>query len=54
MNPETELVIEHLRYCVKRGERPHMFTYQVLNERAQKEDPLIKQLQDTPCVYVED
>ena len=53
INPETKLVIDHLLYCAENGVQPHVSTYQVLNERAQKDDPLIAQLIGSRCVYVE-
>lgn len=53
INPETSLVIEHLRHCQELGAQPHVSVYQVLNERAQKSDPLISDLAGTRCIYVE-
>jgi len=53
INPETQLVIDHLQYCVKSGVQPNVSTYQVLNERAQRSDPLISTLAGTRCIYVE-
>jgi len=53
INPETQLVINHLLYCVDGGIQPHITTYQVLNERAQRNDPLIAQLQSSRCIYVD-
>lgn len=53
INPETRLVIDHLQHCVKTGVQPHVSTYQVLNERAQRSDPLISTLAGTPFVYVD-
>jgi hypothetical protein len=53
INPETRLVIDHLQYCVKTGAQPHVSTYQVLNERAQRSDPLISTLAGSRCIYVE-
>lgn len=53
INPETRLVIDHLQYCVKTGAQPHVSTYQVLNERAQRSDPLISTLAASRCIYVE-
>jgi hypothetical protein len=52
INPETELVIAHLQYCVETGVQPHVSTYQVLNERA-RSDPLISTLAGSRCIYVE-
>ncbi len=53
INPETRLVIDHLQYCVKTGAQPHVSTYQVLNERAQRSDSLISTLAGSRCIYVE-
>ena len=53
INPETELVIAHLQHCVASGLQPHVSTYQVLNERAQRSDPLIAELSGSRCIYVE-
>ena len=53
IKPETHLVINHLQHCVKSGTPPHVSTYRVLNDRAQRSDPLIKTLTGTRCIYVE-
>ncbi|UOF14479.1 DUF3883 domain-containing protein [Lysobacter capsici] len=53
INPEPRLVIEHLQHCVSAGVQPHVSTYQVLNERAQRSDPLIATLAGSRCIYVE-
>ncbi len=55
INPETQLVIDHLQHCIKSNKDPHVLTYQVLNERAQKSDsPIIKKtLAGSRCIYVE-
>ena len=53
INPDTEMVVNHLLYCVERDVQPHVSTYQMLNERAQNADPVIKSLVGTRCVYVE-
>ena len=53
INPETLLVINHLQHCVTTGAQPHVSTYQVLNERAQRSDPLIARLAGSRCIYVE-
>lgn len=53
ISPETDLVIGHLRNCVLSGVQPNVVVYQVLNERAQQEDPLIEQLAGSHCIYVE-
>ena len=53
INPETSLVIDHLQHCVTTGAQPHVSTYQVLNERAQRADPLVVSLAGSRCIYVE-
>ncbi len=53
VNPETQLVINHLQHCITTGEQPHVSTYQVLNERAQRSDTLITTLAGSRCIYVE-
>lgn len=53
INPETRLVINHLQHCVTTGVQPHVSTYQVLNERAQRSDSLISILAGSRCIYVE-
>jgi hypothetical protein len=53
INPETRLVINHLQHCITTGVQPHVSTYQVLNERAQRSDPLIATLAGSRCIYVE-
>lgn len=51
INPETRLVIDHLKYCMKSGAQPHVSTYQVLNERV-RSDPLISTLAGSRCIYL--
>lgn len=53
INPETRLVINHLQHCITTGVKPHVLTYQVLNECAQRSDPLISTLAGSRCIYVE-
>ncbi len=53
IEPETRLVINHLQHCITMGIRPHVSTYQILNERAQRSDTLIATLAGSPCIYVE-
>ncbi|MHB2058573.1 protein NO VEIN domain-containing protein [Pseudomonas monsensis] len=53
INPETQRVINHLQHCITMGVQPHVSTYQVLNERAQRSDPLIATLAGSRCIYVE-
>ena len=52
INPPTELVMKHLKYCMEKVIAPHTSTYQVLNERAAS-DPLVKDLAGSACIYVE-
>lgn len=52
--PETILVIKHLQYCVANVMDPHVYTYQILNERARSKDPLIAaELAGQRCIYVD-
>lgn len=53
INPETRLVISHLQHCVATGMPPHVSVYQVLNERAQRDDSLVASLAGARCIYVE-
>jgi hypothetical protein len=53
INPETSQVIDHLQHCIATGVQPHVSTYQVLNERAQRSDLLIATLAGSRCIYVE-
>lgn len=53
INPETRLVISHLQQCVATGMPPHVSVYQVLNERAQRDDSLVASLAGARCIYVE-
>ncbi|XKF14679.1 DUF3883 domain-containing protein [Halomonas sp. BLK-85] len=53
INPDTRLVIDHLKHCIMKQVQPHVSTYQVLNERAQRSDPFVSSLADMQCIYVE-
>ena len=53
INPSTELVIEHLKHCMKLGARPHPSTYRILNESALRSDPMLSALAGTQCIYAE-
>ena len=53
INPETKLVIDHLQHCIATNVEPHISTYLVLNQRAQRSDPLISTLAGSRCIYVE-
>jgi hypothetical protein len=50
INPQTQLVIGHLRHCIEEKVQPPTLTYQVLNERAS--EPLIATLKGSQCIYV--
>ena len=52
INPETRLVVNHLRHFIEIGAQPTDLTYQVLNERAQDRDSLISSLAGERCIYV--
>ncbi len=52
INPETRLVVDHLRYFIENGVQPTDLTYLVLNERAQDGDSLISSLAGERCIYV--
>ena len=52
INPETRLVVNHLRHFIERGVQPTDLTYLVLNERAQDGDSLIPSLAGERCIYV--
>ena len=53
VEPETRLVIEHLRECAKRNVPVHFFAYQILNERSKDEGAVISTLTGEPFVYIE-
>lgn len=52
INPETRLVIDHLRNSIEKDVQPTDLTYLVLNERAQDNDSLIPSLAGDRCIYV--
>ena len=52
INPETRLVVNHLKHFMERGSQPTDLTYQVLNERAQDGESLISSLAGERCIYV--
>lgn len=52
-DPPTQIVIDHLLYCAESGEKPQETTYQILQQRALKNDPLLGQLRDEPCIYLD-
>ena len=49
--PPTQVVIDHLRHCIQKNVAVSDVTYQILNERALKDDPGISQLKNDLCVY---
>jgi hypothetical protein len=53
LEPETILVIKHLRYCVARNSPVPFTTYQILNERAKDDSALISSLSGEPFIYIE-
>lgn len=53
VEPETRLVIEHLRECAKRNVPVHFFAYQILNERSKDEGASVSTLTGEPFVYIE-
>jgi len=53
ISAETQLVVDHLLYCVESNIEPHNFTYDILNERSEDESTLLaQQLSRSPCIYV--
>lgn len=55
--PCTDLVIKHLRYCIKNNVAPRVDVYRFLNDVANNneafgEHNLIQQLTEQPCIYV--
>jgi hypothetical protein len=53
LEPETELVVNHLLHCVETGEPAHKLVYQILNDRARVDDTEIGRVRNTPCIYLE-
>jgi hypothetical protein len=53
LEPETSLVIEHLRHCVARKSPAPFTTYQILNERSKDEGSSISSLSGEPFIYIE-
>jgi hypothetical protein len=53
LEPETILVINHLRHCVARNSPAPFTTYQILNERSKDESSLISSLSGEPFIYIE-
>lgn len=53
LEPETSLVIEHLRHCVSKRSPAPFTTYQILNERSKDEVSSISTLSGEPFIYIE-
>jgi len=53
LEPETSLVINHLRHCVSKKSPAPFTTYQILNERSKDEGSSISTLFGEPFIYIE-
>lgn len=53
IEPETDLVIDHLLHCAEVGQQAHVSVYIILNERSAKGDHAISRLIGTSCIFVE-
>lgn len=53
LEPETSLVINHLRHCVSKKTPAPFTTYQILNERSKDEGSSISTLSGEPFIYIE-
>ena len=53
LEPETFLVINHLRHCVAKKIPAPFTTYQILNERSKDEGSSISTLSGEPFIYIE-
>ena len=53
LEPETSLVINHLRHCVSQKSPAPFTTYQILNERSKDEGSFISTLSGEPFIYIE-
>lgn len=53
LEPETSLVINHLRHCVSKKSPAPFTTYQILNERSKDEGSSISTLSGEPFIYIE-
>ena len=53
LEPETSLVINHLRHCVSKKLPAPFTTYQILNERSKDEGSSISALSGEPFIYIE-
>ncbi len=53
LEPETSLVINHLRHCVSKNSPAPFTTYQILNERSKDEGSSISTLSGEPFIYIE-
>ena len=50
MEPSTEIVVDHLLYCIKNNEPAHPTVYQILNEHSN--DSAIQRLVNQNCIYL--
>ncbi|WP_339867531.1 DUF3883 domain-containing protein [Pseudohongiella nitratireducens] len=53
LEPQTSLVINHLRHCVANNSPAPFTSYQILNERSKDESSYISTLSGEPFIYVE-
>lgn len=53
LEPETSLVINHLRHCASKKSPAPFTTYQILNERSKDEGSSISTLSGEPFIYIE-
>jgi hypothetical protein len=53
MEPDTRVVVRHLQWCVENSVEPHVFTYQILNERSPKEESVVSELGTERCIFVD-
>ena len=53
LEPETSLVINHLRHCVAKKSPAPFTAYQILNERSKDESSFISALSGEPFIYIE-
>lgn len=53
LEPETSLVINHLRHCATTNSPAPFTTYQILNERSKDEGAFISVLSGEPFIYIE-
>jgi len=53
IEPETNLIVEHLLECVDKKIPAHFFIYQILNERSKNDYLPIQKLKEKACIYIE-